>query len=160
MSRRIYLAGPDVFERDAVEVGKRLKEKCAEHGLEGVYPLDILATQVGPPRAIASSIFFNNVRLIQSCEGVLANVSPFRGPSADVGTAWEVGFAHARGLPIAAYTRSRDSYEQRVVMRDDYPDGYAVESFGLSDNLMLTCSTMTFYDIDEALAWLASACAR
>ena len=37
---KIYLAGPDVFLPDAVEIGRRKAEICARHGLIGLYPLD------------------------------------------------------------------------------------------------------------------------
>jgi len=37
---KIYLAGPDVFLPDALEVGKRKREICARHGLRGLFPLD------------------------------------------------------------------------------------------------------------------------
>jgi len=37
---KIYLAGPDVFLPDAVEIGRRKAEICARHGLTGLYPLD------------------------------------------------------------------------------------------------------------------------
>jgi nucleoside 2-deoxyribosyltransferase len=37
---KIYLAGPDVFLLDAVEIGLRKVEICAHHGLTGLYPLD------------------------------------------------------------------------------------------------------------------------
>ncbi len=111
-----------------------LKSKCAEHGLEGVFPLDAEITfapgDTGPERA--SRIFMSNVGLIKSCQGVLANMTPFRGPSADVGTAWEMGFAYALGLPIIGYTSDGRRYEGRVKR-----DGFQIESFDLIDNLML-----------------------
>jgi nucleoside 2-deoxyribosyltransferase len=37
---KIYLAGPDVFLPDAVEIGRRKVEICGRHGLVGLYPLD------------------------------------------------------------------------------------------------------------------------
>ena len=37
---RAYLAGPDVFFPNPVEIGAAKKAICAEHGLEGVFPLD------------------------------------------------------------------------------------------------------------------------
>ena len=37
---KIYLAGPDVFLPDAVEIGRRKAAICARHGLSGLYPLD------------------------------------------------------------------------------------------------------------------------
>src|SRR5262249_53225002 len=37
---KIYLAGPDVFLPDAVEIGRRKAVICAAHGVTGLYPLD------------------------------------------------------------------------------------------------------------------------
>ncbi len=37
---KIYLAGPDVFLPDAVDIGRRKVQLCARHGLAGLYPLD------------------------------------------------------------------------------------------------------------------------
>jgi nucleoside 2-deoxyribosyltransferase len=35
---KIYLAGPDVFLPDAVDIGRRKVALCARHGLIGLYP--------------------------------------------------------------------------------------------------------------------------
>ena len=48
---KIYLAGPDVFLPDAVEIGRRKAEVCAYHGLTGPYPLD---NSIDPTAAGAS----------------------------------------------------------------------------------------------------------
>jgi nucleoside 2-deoxyribosyltransferase len=37
---KIYLAGPDVFLPDAVELGRAKVELCAAYGLTGLFPLD------------------------------------------------------------------------------------------------------------------------
>jgi nucleoside 2-deoxyribosyltransferase len=37
---KIYLAGPDVFLPDAIEIGRRKAAICARHGVHGLYPLD------------------------------------------------------------------------------------------------------------------------
>lgn len=37
---KIYLAGPDVFLPDAVEIGRHKVAVCAAHGVTGLYPLD------------------------------------------------------------------------------------------------------------------------
>ena len=37
---KVYLAGPEVFLRNAVETGVAKVEICARYGLEGKYPLD------------------------------------------------------------------------------------------------------------------------
>ena len=138
---RIYLAGPDVFRENPVAEGARLKALCAAHGLEGVYPLD-QDLSLGPPglsgpdlgRAIAAG----NMAFIRGCAGVLANLSPFRGPSADAGTVFEVGFAVALGKPVAGWSADRRVYAARVGHagpRD--ADGMEIENFGMADNLMI-----------------------
>jgi len=37
---KIYLAGPDVFLPDAIELGRRKADICARLGLSALYPLD------------------------------------------------------------------------------------------------------------------------
>ena len=43
-------------------------------------------------------------RVMQGCDAMIVNLTPFRGPSADVGSAYEMGFMRALGRPIFAYT--------------------------------------------------------
>jgi nucleoside 2-deoxyribosyltransferase len=75
------------------------------------------------------------------------NLTPFRGPSADPGTVFELGFLFARNKPVFGYTGSAADYVQRVHgvpgpggepnSRPLDCNGYAVEDFGLADNLMV-----------------------
>jgi nucleoside 2-deoxyribosyltransferase len=136
MQPSVYLAGPEVFRRDAFAVGEAMKAVCVDAGLRGCFPLDI-ETGLGDlsaksPADQAFSLFEALIEQLDGCAGVIANITPFRGPSADVGTAWEMGYAFARGLPVFAYTDHAADYVDRVE-----PDGLQVEAFGLSDNLML-----------------------
>ena len=85
MASRIYLAGPDVFLVNAVEVGRRKQLLCRQFGFEGLYPLDQDETVQG-----AAEIFRANVALMGRADIGLVNLTPFRGPSADVGTAFEL----------------------------------------------------------------------
>jgi nucleoside 2-deoxyribosyltransferase len=43
-------------------------------------------------------------RVMQTCDAMIVNLTPFRGPSADVGSAYEMGFMRALGRPIFAYS--------------------------------------------------------
>ena len=52
---------------------------------------------------MAHAIFLQNVALIEKSAIVLANIVPFRGPSADPGTVWEIGYAYAKGIPVICY---------------------------------------------------------
>lgn len=154
MTKRVYLAGPDVFYKNPKELVKQTKAVCSEFELEGVFPLDVVLDDMKTPHLMAAQIFMANVRLINSCEAVLANMSPFRGPSMDVGTAWEMGYAYARGLPVAGYCSNLMTYKERVTA-EKREDNHEVENFGLIDNLMLTVPTRIFTSMPEAVKYLA-----
>lgn len=132
---RAYLAGPDVFFPDAAEIGEEKKRICKRYGFEGVYPLDAdfePLFQLDSPAAQGYKAFDLMVGLMDSCDLAIANLTPFRGPSMDVGTAIEVGYMHGRGKPVFGYTNVAGDYAERVA-----PDGFTVEPFGLVDNLMV-----------------------
>ncbi len=112
---RIYLAGPEVFLPDALAVGAHKAALCAEHGLEGVFPLDAgldLAGLAKPEQA--RRISAANEGLMRSCAGLIANLTPFRGVSMDAGTAFEVGFMRALGRPVLGYTNVTADYRERA----------------------------------------------
>jgi len=145
---RVYLAGPEVFLPDPPAAAARLQRLCADHGLEGVFPLDqAVAPRDGePPSGHAARIRAANLDLIRGADLVIANVTPFRGPSPDDGTVYEMGFATALGRPVFAYSDDPRSLLERTrslmpvserdgVWRDG--QGMMVEEFGLPVNLML-----------------------
>lgn len=150
MTARIYLAGPEVFLPDAKAVGEAKKAICATHGLLGVFPLDGDVDLSGlPPRAQGRAIYQADVQLMRRCDLIIANLTPFRGPSADVGTAFELGFMTALGKPALAYSNCAETYTARLAALDPQGprhrtdgqladgQGLAIENFDMADNLML-----------------------
>ena len=139
---KLYLAGPDVFLRDATDVGRWKQAQCRALGHEGLYPLDNHL----PKDAVA--IFAANRALMDCADAGLFNLSPFRGPSADAGTIFELGYMAAQGKPLFGYSNERASYAERVarthgptvkqdgVLHDR--DGYMIERFAQSENLMIS----------------------
>src|ERR1700761_7153666 len=137
----IYLAGPDVFLPDAVETGRRKVEICARYGLIGRYPLD---SPVDLTAASASLRIYQGLEtLMDQCSAIIANLTPFRGPGADPGTVYELGYMAARGKLCFGYSNDPAVYAERVrqftsvTSRDGHltdADGLSVENFGLSDN--------------------------
>jgi nucleoside 2-deoxyribosyltransferase len=132
---RIYLAGPDVFFPNALEIGDAKKRICTQYGFEGVFPLDAefgIVSNQGSQADTGHNIFDLMVGLMDSCDLVIANLTPFRGPSMDVGTAIEIGYMYGCGKPVFGYTNVVKDYSERIE-----PDDFLVESFGLIDNLMV-----------------------
>jgi nucleoside 2-deoxyribosyltransferase len=147
---QVYLAGPEVFLPDAVEIGRRKKVLCERYGFIGLYPFDNEAMPVAGER-LDRVIYRENVHMIRRADFGIANLTPFRGPSADAGTVFELGMLLGLGKPVFAYTnevadllaRLRHSrlaaYDTAAgVWRD--PAGMAIEDFGNADNLMLDAS--------------------
>jgi nucleoside 2-deoxyribosyltransferase len=140
----IYLAGPDVFLPDAVKIGQRKVAICGRHGVAGHYPLDNV---IDPAAAdLSRRIFGANEAMMDQCEIIIANLTPFRGPSADPGTVYELGYMAGRGKFCLAYCNDPAIYADRmqrltrVEQRDGRltdMDGLTVEDFGLNDNLMM-----------------------
>lgn len=141
---RVYLAGPDVFVHDAVNIGRRKVELCARHGLIGLYPLD---NAVDPAAKDASlRIYRGNENMMMEADAIIANLTPFRGPGADAGTVYELGYMAGRGKLCLGYSNDPSSYADRVRRFTDVNTrdgrladalGLTVEDFGLTDNLMM-----------------------
>ena len=147
---QIYLAGPEVFLLNATKVLAEKKKMCASYGFYGVCPFDVGVDVASLPKSKAGiQIGQNNENLIRGCTIVIANLTPFRGPSADVGTVYECGFARALGLVVFGYTHATLQYFDRTIVwlkhsvrkgkDDQYRDanGMAIEDFDLSENLMI-----------------------
>lgn len=113
---RVYLAGPDVFLPDALEVGAAKQRLCAEVGLTGVFPLDGPYERLGglSPSEAGLAAFDICVELMDTCALAVANMTPFRGPSMDVGTAVEMGYMYAQGKPVFGYSNTSGVYSDRV----------------------------------------------
>jgi nucleoside 2-deoxyribosyltransferase len=153
-NNRVYLAGPDVFFPDVDDRSEVLKIQCDLWNLDGVFPLDANIKLEEPINQEKNgyTIFEGNLGLIDSCAAILANISPFRGPSADSGTAFEMGYGRARGLVIACYTTHLSLYKDRAV-----PDGLMIEDFGMIDNLMIhgAAKGKIFKTSSEAIKYIA-----
>ena len=140
----VYLAGPEVFLPDAMEIGRRKRELCERHGVEGLYPLDN-EISAGTGGRADHLIYQTNKAMMERADFGICNLTPFRGASADAGTVFEVGFMVALRKRVFAYTNDSSDYARRVVParpdnsrhRGRDQSGMLIEDFGNSDNLML-----------------------
>ena len=149
---RVYLAGPDVFLPRPHERGAALKAICARYGLTGVFPLDPPDAPDPPAWAAlppAQRLALRNEAHIRASAALIANLTPFRGPSADAGTVFELGFMRALGRLVFGWTNAAGDFaaRTRAFLGDTAApdaqggwrdaDGMAVEDFGCIDNLMI-----------------------
>jgi nucleoside 2-deoxyribosyltransferase len=147
---RIYLAGPEVFLPDAAAVADAKRAVCARLGAVGVFPTDPVhcpTADVAPEQWL--KVYLSNEAHIRSCDALVANLTPFRGPSADAGTVYELGFMRALGRPVAGYANTALPFTDRTLAflgpaarrRDEKvwedAEGLHLEAFGLHDNLMV-----------------------
>ncbi len=143
MVTKAYLAGPDVFLPGAVGHARRKIGICARHGLEGLAPLneDVASLQGMGPEDAWATIYRKDIAMMEACDVIIANLTPFRGASADSGTLIEVGWFLGRGRPVFGYSNTATPFaercQQQVAARPDPLPGLSVEGFGLPDNLMI-----------------------
>lgn len=149
---RIYLAGPEVFFPNAVAQGEIKKGLCAAYGFEGVFPLDnvVEGAEHLVPKEIARRISHGNEALMRSCDLIIANCTPFRSVSMDVGTAFEIGFMRALGRPVLGYSNTPADFAARVreaarfsgATWDAESSAADIEDFGLAENLMIAVAIL------------------
>ena len=134
-----------MFLPNAVTIGRRKQKLCRQYGFAGLYPFDNDVTaSAGEP--VDRLIYAANKRMILQADFAIMNLTPFRGASADVGTAFELGMMAAQGKPVFGYTNMDRPMHARIAgsrQRADGawvdPDGFTVENFGNAENLMIDC---------------------
>lgn len=145
---KIYLAGPDVFLPDAIAIGRRKKELCAQYGFEGLFPFDNEVKPNAAGERIDQLIYRANEAMIRRADLGICNLTPFRGPSADAGTVFELGMLVGLGKKVFGYSNVTSDFLVRSkalgdavydpvqnVWRD--ANGMSIENFGNADNLMI-----------------------
>lgn len=140
---RAYLAGPDVFLPGAAAHARRKLAICARHGIEGLSPLneDVSSLHAMTDEEAWATIYRKDIAMMETSDLVIANLTPFRGVSADSGTLIEVGWFLGRKRPVFGYSNSAATFADRTrahlaALPDPMP-GLSVEGFGLPDNLMI-----------------------
>lgn len=166
VTKKVYIAGPDVFEPNAFELGEQLKAIARGHGFEPLFPFDNEVDIANSPNP-SLDIFIGNRDLIDAADIVIANLNPFRGGiEPDSGTVFEIGYAIGRGKPVIGYLASAETMQQRILRVEGRPgetsavtdrDGKTIEPFGHMLNLMLVHSTdLVVGGFDDACRYVLS----
>ena len=134
---KIYLAGPDVFLPNAKEIGQAKKNLCDKYGFEGLFPLDNEINFDLYPTMwdTGMAIYDANHKMIEQASIVFANLTPFRGVSADPGTIEEVGEGVGLRKLVCGYSNNGKLFSERMKTLPD--DGMTKEAFEMPDNLMI-----------------------
>jgi nucleoside 2-deoxyribosyltransferase len=170
---RIYLAGPDIYHPQGLQLAEQKKLVCARYGLEGVAPSDFLVGLqfVGKP-AGAAQLHRERLKIIAGCDVLIADMTPFRGPGMDAATAFEMGAMAGLGKPVVGYTHNAMPYAERIerlqaeldapVTRVGTklvtPDGVAIEDFGVADAVIVAGAALAHGapiagDFESAVRW-------
>ncbi|RMF81539.1 MAG: nucleoside 2-deoxyribosyltransferase, partial [Chloroflexi bacterium] len=107
---RAYIAGP-LFNEGERWFDEQIDARAQKVGLETFLPhrdgMELL-----PTNRTINDIFQLDVRMIDACDIVIANLN---GVTTDDGTAWELGYAYARGKHlIGVYTDMRLTFNEQV----------------------------------------------
>lgn len=134
---KIYLAGP-LFSEAEQDWLRSLKGRLQDLGYDVVWPYELFNQA-----EVASWGDAASRRIMEGCRGALMAcdlvVALLDGTQVDDGTAWELGFAHAKGLPA-------------VGIRTD--TRYCGETPGARINAMIAGSMPICLSREELIDWL------
>jgi nucleoside 2-deoxyribosyltransferase len=146
---RVYLAGPEVFlpnARAQLDLKIRLTQAA---GLIPVSPGDFAVPPQPSKRQFGHAISEIDERMMDSADAIIANLTPYRGISADTGTCYELGYMCGQNKAAFAYSNVGMGHKNRIVGhyngdvavdeagRLRGADGLAVEDVDMIDNLMM-----------------------
>jgi nucleoside 2-deoxyribosyltransferase len=145
---KVYLAGPEVFFANGETLIQRKRALTLQYGF---HPNIWMGDAEIPDDKFGSGLYISaaNEVVMRDSDFVIANITPFRGFAADVGTSFELGFMCALNRPAFAYSNDPRHYEERIAghfggtlaVREDgvfrADDGQMVEYHDMADNLML-----------------------
>ena len=117
--KKIYIAGPDVFLKNAVEDLNKKKLLCEENNFIGLIPFDANVDFSQPNNKIRKDIYEANIKMIQETDIVIANMNNFRHNEQDAGTIFEIGFAVALNKKVYIYSDDSRTVVEKTTQCDD-----------------------------------------
>lgn len=146
---KLYLAGPEVFLPNARAILDAKAALTRTYGFEPICPGDLAIPPAPTKHQFGLNISEVDEGFMNRADGVIANLTPFRGIAADPGTVFELGYMCGAGKLVACYTnvsashydRTADFYSGAIHIAEDgrkrAPDGTMLEDFEMIENLML-----------------------
>ena len=146
---KIYLAGPDVFCPTRSRSGGAKRSFARSTDLRALFPFDNEISPNAAGERTDKLIYRANEAMIRVADLGICNLTPFRGPSADVGTVFELGLMVGLGKRVFGYTNVTDDLLERCKAADPAvsfdpvakawydANRMTIENFGNADNLMI-----------------------
>ena len=147
----LYLAGPEVWYPNVGAHFALRQHLCAESGFTMLLPDTDALRELEPGEIMAREIYAERVARMRRADAGIINLTPWRGPAADPGAAFEAGFLSGLGKPVFAWmnipaeedAEYRDRIDAHIgaqldedgVWRDG--EGAFIEDFGLPETTML-----------------------
>lgn len=164
-----YLAGPTRYDADAAEKYTQMKAICADYGLQAISPLDnmdIAEEECVDAYARAFRTFQRNLRHVQICDVLIADLNDFHAWEPDADTSFECGAAYCLGKPMLGYMDDARRMIERIPNRGpshEYRDqcGCNAENFDYPINCMFASSMPVFEGsfemvMTQAVSYLSS----
>lgn len=157
----VYLSGPERWSPDAADLMARQRRMCAAAKVEPLFADDAPLVEREGSEAMAREMYAGALASLRKADAVIANLTPWRGPSAHPGVAFEAGFASALAKPVFAYINVADEDEAEYLARVESVigatigedglahdvDGLEIEDFDLPETLMLWAEARRFFCI-------------
>ena len=163
--KKIYIAGFDVFLRNAVTDLESKRNLCMEYGYEGLIPFDANIDFSKEDEIIRKEIYTANIQMIKDTDIIIANMNNFRHNEPDSGTVFELGFGVALGKEVYIYSSDDRTVVDKTKECDlgvTYEDGLyydqnnmLIEGFDAKFNIMINESTRFIHgDFESVLKQL------
>lgn len=135
---KIYQAGP-LFSLAEQNFHRELKKALEQYGHEVIWPFELFG-----PEEVKSwgenaphRIMLEDSQALSSCDIVVALLD---GPQVDDGTAWEIGFAYAKGIPVIGL---------RTDFRNCGDNGYSMVNSMIHGSCCIVEKVSTLIDVIE-----------
>lgn len=163
----VYLSGPERWAPGAQALIARQRSLCEAAGVELLSAPPTALDTPDSSELAARELYAGALASLRQADAVIANLTPWRGPSGHPAVAFEAGFASALGKPVFAYINVREEGEAEYVARVDSllgvsvdehgvvrdPEDTMVEDFGLPETAMLWAEARRFFCVVTADPW-------
>lgn len=162
--RSLWLAGPEVWLPDFAVQSSRQRALCLDAGFTPLTPDPAPPPSDDSAELEARELYAARMARLRQADAGVVNLTPWRGPSADVGAAFEAGVLAGLGRPVFAYLNISDEFQAEYVdrveafvgaQRDEAGvwrdgDGCVVEDYGLPETVMLWAEVRRLFVIVTA----------